>query len=68
MYCVNIALVAGNEVIGAAVADASTDAIVVAESGRGTWNVTGDVRRLTATDDSRTIVIEDGKSTGEGRE
>jgi myo-inositol-1(or 4)-monophosphatase len=68
LYCVNIALVAGNEVIGAAVADASTDAIVVAEQGRGTWSLTGDVHPLTATDAPRTIVIEDGKSIGEGRE
>jgi myo-inositol-1(or 4)-monophosphatase len=68
LHCVNIALVVGDEVIGAAVADASTDAIFVAEQGRGTWSLTGDVHRLIATDASLTVVIEDGKSTGEGRE
>jgi myo-inositol-1(or 4)-monophosphatase len=63
LYCVNIALVEHDDVVGAVVADASTNDIVVAEQGRGTWTLGGrDIRRVTASDQSRTIVVEDGKS------
>ena len=69
LYCVNVALVVGNDVIGSAVADASTGATYVAEQGRGAWRLTDDeLRHAVASDVSRTIVIEDGKCTGEGRE
>jgi myo-inositol-1(or 4)-monophosphatase len=68
LYCVNIALVEGEDVVGAVVADASTDEIIVAERGRGTWGFAhDDIRRVTAADRSRTIVVEDGKSTGQLR-
>jgi myo-inositol-1(or 4)-monophosphatase len=63
LYCVNVALVEGDDVVGAVVADASTDEIIVAERRRGTWTLADDgIRRVTATEQSRTIVVEDGKS------
>jgi myo-inositol-1(or 4)-monophosphatase len=63
LYCVNLALVEHDDVVGAVVADASTDEIIVAERGRGTWMLRKeDVRRVTANEQSRTIVVEDGKS------
>jgi myo-inositol-1(or 4)-monophosphatase len=68
LYCVNVALVEHDVVVGAVVADASTDETTVAERGRGTWTLANDdVRRVVATDQSRTIVVEDGKSAGELR-
>jgi myo-inositol-1(or 4)-monophosphatase len=69
LYCVNIALVEGDEVVAGVVADASTDEIIVAERGRGTWKCThGQVQRVTASETSHTIVIEDGRSSGARRE
>jgi len=69
LYCVNIALVAGDDVVGAAVADASTGEIVVAERGRGSWAIAGHrARRATASDQSHTIVVEDGKSADTQRD
>jgi myo-inositol-1(or 4)-monophosphatase len=68
LYCVNIALVEHDDVVGAVVADASTDEITVAERGRGTWTLANDhIRCVAASDQSRTIVVEDGKSTGQLR-
>jgi myo-inositol-1(or 4)-monophosphatase len=69
VYCVNLALVEGDQVTVAAVGDPSTDEIHVAERGRGAWALKGGARRkLTTSDESRTVVIEDGKSTGARRE
>jgi myo-inositol-1(or 4)-monophosphatase len=69
LYCVNLALVEGGQVTVAAVGDPSTDQIHVAERGRGAWAVKDGARRkLTTSDESRTIVVEDGKSTGARRE
>jgi myo-inositol-1(or 4)-monophosphatase len=63
LYCVNIALVEHDDVVGAVVADASTDEIIVAERGRGAWTLAhDDIGRVAATEHSRTIVVEDGKS------
>jgi myo-inositol-1(or 4)-monophosphatase len=69
LYCVNLALVEGHEVTVAVVGDASTGAIAVAERGRGAWRLKDGAReRLTTRDRSRTIVVEDGKSSGRRRE
>ena len=69
LYCVNLALVEGEQVTVAVVGDPSTGEIDVAERGRGAWALTDGVRRqLITSDRSRTIVIEDGKSTGARRE
>jgi myo-inositol-1(or 4)-monophosphatase len=69
LYCVNLALVEGNEVTLAVVGDPSTGEIDVAERGRGAWRLKDRGRQqLTTSDESRTIVIEDGKSTGSRRE
>jgi myo-inositol-1(or 4)-monophosphatase len=63
LYCVNIALVEHDDVVGAAVADASTGEILVAQQGRGCWTVMNDdARRVAASDQSRTIVVEGGKT------
>ena len=49
--------------------DPSTDEIQVAERGRGAWAVKdGARRRLRTSEESRTIVVEDGKSSGARRE
>ena len=69
LYCVNLALVEGDEVTVAVVGDPSTGEIDVAERGRGAWALKDGVRhRLTTSDESQTIVIEDGKSKGARRE
>src|SRR6267142_4465485 len=69
LYCVNLALVEGDQVTVAVVGDPSTGEIDVAERGRGAWALTDGVRRqLITSDGSQTIVIEDGKSTGVRRE
>jgi myo-inositol-1(or 4)-monophosphatase len=69
LYCVNLALVEGGRVVAAVVGDPSTDEIHVAERDRGAWALTGGARRpLSTTDESRTIVIEEGRSTGTRRE
>src|SRR5687767_11235373 len=69
LYCVNLALVEGDEVTVAVVGDPSTGEIAVAERGRGAWALKDGARhRLTTSDVSRTIVIEDGKSKDSRRE
>jgi len=69
LYCVNLAFVEGDQVTVAVIGDPSTDEVHVAERGRGAWALgQGGRRELTAGDESRTIVIEDGKSTGARRE
>jgi myo-inositol-1(or 4)-monophosphatase len=69
LYCVNLAFVEGNEITVAVVGDPSTGEIDIAERGRGAWRLKDGARyRLTASDASRTIVIEDGKSKGNRRE
>ena len=69
LYCVNLALVEGNEVTVAVGGDPSTGEIDVAERRRGAWRLKdGGRHQLTTSDESRTIVIEDGKSKGGRRE
>jgi len=69
LYCVNIALVEDGQVTVGVSGDPSTGEIHVAERGRGAWGLKDGARRtLTATDESRTILIEDGRSTGARRE
>ena len=69
LYCVNLALVEGNEIAVAVVGDPSTDEIAVAERSRGAWRLkNGNRHRLITSDASRTIVMEEGKSKGSRRE
>jgi myo-inositol-1(or 4)-monophosphatase len=69
LYCVNLALVERNEVTLAVVGDPSTGETHVAERGRGAWSLKEGARdRLTTSDRSRTIVVDDGKSRGNRRE
>jgi len=69
LYCVNLALVESGHVTAAVVGDPSTGEIDVAERGRGAWALKdGARRRLITSDESRTIVVEDGKSKGARRE
>jgi len=69
LYCVNLALVEEDQVTVAVVGDPSTAKITVAERGRGAWALKDGARRkLGASGESRTIVVEDGKSTGPRRE
>ena len=69
LYCVNLALVERDEITVAVVGDPSTSGIDVAERDRGAWRLKDTSRhRLIACDDSHTIVVEDGKSTGSRRE
>ena len=69
LYCVNLALVEGGQITVAVTGDPSTGEIDVAERGRGAWVLKdGSRQRLTTSDESRTIVIEDGKSKGARRE
>ncbi len=69
LYCVNLALVEGDQITLAVVTDPSTGEIHVAERGGGAWALRdGSPRRLATSDESRTIVIEVGRSTGSRRE
>src|SRR5882724_2782981 len=69
LYCVNLALVEGDAVTVAVVGDPSTGEIDVAERGRGAWGLKDGARhQLTTSDESRTIVIEDGKAKDRRRE
>ena len=69
LYCVNLALVEGDQINMAVVGDASTDEIHVAERGHGAWAYRhGDRRQLATTELSQTIVIEPGHSIGARRE
>ncbi len=68
LYCVNLAYVEQGEVAIAVVGDPSRNEVLVAERGRGAWALTGgELRSVAAGDDSRTVVIEDGKSSGAAR-
>jgi myo-inositol-1(or 4)-monophosphatase len=60
LYCVNLGLVEDDKLTVAVVGDPSTGEIDVAEWGRGAWALKDGARhRLTTSDESRTIVIED---------
>lgn len=69
LYCVNLALVEADQITVAVVGDPSMGQMHVAERGGRAWALkAGAQRALTMSDESRTIVIEDGKSTGARRE
>jgi fructose-1,6-bisphosphatase/inositol monophosphatase family enzyme len=69
LYCVNLALVEGDAIAVAVVGDPWTGELHVAERGRGAWVLKDGTRsRLTPSDGSLTIVVEDGKSKGRRRE
>lgn len=69
LYCVNLALVEGDQITVAVVGDPSTGEIDVAERGRGAWVLRDGFRRqLITSDESGTIVIEDSHSKGARRE
>lgn len=69
LYCVNLALVEGEQITVAVVGDPSMDEIQVAERGGRAWALKDGARRaLTISDESRTIVIDEGKSSGVRRE
>ena len=69
LYCVNVALVEGDEVVIGVVGNPATGEIDVAERGRGAWRWEDGTRhRLVTSDDTRIVVIEDGKSKDTRRE
>jgi myo-inositol-1(or 4)-monophosphatase len=69
LWCVNLALVEGGAVTAGVVGDPSTGEVLVAERGSGAWALKhGAPRRLATAADSRTIVVEEGKSSGAVRE
>ncbi|MDR2986361.1 MAG: inositol monophosphatase [Nocardiopsaceae bacterium] len=68
LWSVNVAMVEGGTVIAAVVGDAATDQVHVAELGRGAWALrTASAARLTTSEGSRTLLVEDGKSAGDRR-
>jgi myo-inositol-1(or 4)-monophosphatase len=69
LYCVNLALVEGGQIALAVVGDSSTGEIHVAERGGGAWaNKDASPRRLATSGESRTVIVEVGRSTGLRRE
>jgi myo-inositol-1(or 4)-monophosphatase len=69
LYCVNLALVENGVVVMAVVGDPSRDEVVYAERGNGAWALKdGVATRLCVSDESRTVVVEDGKARGESRQ
>jgi myo-inositol-1(or 4)-monophosphatase len=69
LYCINLALVQNDRVIATAVGDPSRDEVLYAERGQGAWSISnGATVRLRVSSDSRTIVVEEGKSAGTARE
>ena len=69
LYCVNLALVESGEVTVAAVGDPSRGEVAYAERGSGAWSLKdGTLTSLTVAEESRTIVVEEGKSSGPARE
>ena len=68
LYCLNLAMVQGNEVIAAVVADPSSSEIVIAERDRGAWVLKhNDLHRIKTSARSQMIVFEDGKAKGAQR-
>jgi myo-inositol-1(or 4)-monophosphatase len=69
LYAVNVALAQEGRVIAAVVGDASTRQIHVAERDHGAWSLRdASQARLTTSEESRTIVMEDGKAADDRRE
>jgi myo-inositol-1(or 4)-monophosphatase len=68
LYCVNLALIEGNEVTAAVVGDPSRHEQLIAEHGGGAWVLNdGEHLKLSVSDASRTVVVEEGKAVGERR-
>jgi myo-inositol-1(or 4)-monophosphatase len=68
LWSVNVALAAGDAVTACVVGDASTTQVHVAERGQGAWALReAGLARLATSQDSRTILIEDGKASGDRR-
>jgi len=68
LWSVNVALAEGDVVTASAIGDASTMQVHVAERGRGAWALRdGDLASLATSQDSRTILVEDGKASGDRR-
>jgi len=67
LCCVNLALVEGGQVTVAVVGDPLRDEIAVAERGRGAWADSAR-RRVTTSDESRTVVVEEVKFEDPRRE
>jgi myo-inositol-1(or 4)-monophosphatase len=69
LYAVNLALVEGGQVTSAVVGDPSRGEIAVAERGFGASILKEGVRqRITASDESQVIIVEDGKAKGARRQ
>jgi myo-inositol-1(or 4)-monophosphatase len=69
LYCVNLALVEAGEVVIGVVGDPSTGEVLAAERDGGAWALKDGRRRLLKTSgDSRMVVVEEGKSSGQRRE
>jgi myo-inositol-1(or 4)-monophosphatase len=69
LYCINVALVEDGRVSVAVVGDPLAAETLVAQRGQGAWGLGGDApRRLHASPDTATIVIEDSHAGGERRE
>ena len=69
LYCVNLALVEGDQITVAVVGDGSIDEIQFGEQGRGAWATSqGGRRQLVTSAESQTIVVESGLATGSRRE
>lgn len=69
LFAVNMALVEQGEVVIGVVGDGSSGAVHVAERGRGSRLLVDDsAKRLRASADSRTIVVDGGPPAGAGRD
>lgn len=69
LYCVNLALVEDDRVTASVVGDPSTGEVLVAQAGDGAWVLgDGEPRRLRASADSQTVIIEDSHAAGARRE
>jgi myo-inositol-1(or 4)-monophosphatase len=63
LYCVNLALIEGGVVTVAVVGDPSRREVLYAERGGGAWAVNAaGVIRVSVSNDSQTLVVEDGKA------
>jgi len=68
LYCVNVALVEHDAVTAAVVGEPSAQRVHVAERGRGAWSLgDGTPTRLRASEQSRVVIVEDGKAQGDRR-
>lgn len=69
LYCINLALVENGLVTVSAIGDGSTGEVLVAQRGSGAWALTDEsTRQLQVSSESKTVIIEDGHSTGARRE